>query len=265
MKTPLLALVACLSLLGCGNTVVDPGGGAGGAGLGCPAAAPAAGSACAGSLSCSYGTPECTHVATCVEGAWDWDDGACYSPCPVALPSGGEPCSSPGQTCSYQDQACSEAGADAVCAQGHWEVTYHGPACAPVCPANLPPTGAPCNPCCDGPCEYVAGPGCPPVAAICDANGHWSSPTDVCTTPPPCEALGDEDTCATTPDCRWLVPGCSMPALPYAGCYPSLVCDDDSQCGSGKTCLKCEVNPCPDGKCNACSSTTFVCVYPPPP
>lgn len=264
-------LVAALWVAGCGgNVAVDERGAAGSGGAGgkapsaCPAASPAVGAPCSGPTQCVYGNDTCKQSVECVSGHWTSGPVVC-STCPAATPTFGDPCSTEGASCTYTDPSCSEAGAQATCAKGLWDVVSFGPACAPSCPVTPPVDGAPCNACCDDFCSYLPTPGCAPVYATCD-SGAWSISSEGCAPSPlGCLQHTTPVACANDVSCRWLEPGCSVNALPFEGCFNKAECTSDTQCGPGQVCWKGDYDPCWNMGCNACSATTFVCLPPPPP
>jgi hypothetical protein len=126
----------------------------------CPPTLPAAGTPCAASLACEYGTPgdvhnECTTVATCPRdggvGLWEVTPppagcGSKPPSCPATW--GGGACSVPGQRCDYPEGPCAcipcllwsvgRAWPGLVC--DVWpEMSESG------CPANRPLLGTPCT------------------------------------------------------------------------------------------------------------------------
>jgi hypothetical protein len=93
----------------------------------CPDAAPTEAAACAGELSCSYGTDPCsTILAWCIDGKWRRGGYAIQCPipdtrCPEAKPEQGGACVGK-LHCSYQKTACGETLAD--CMDGKWVHTF---------------------------------------------------------------------------------------------------------------------------------------------
>ncbi|HEY0714011.1 MAG TPA: hypothetical protein VGF45_15125 [Polyangia bacterium] len=137
-----------------------------------------------------------------------------------------------------------------------------------------------------GPRDCGSAPGMP-IASPCP-NGPRTTPvcerksdgrcgwSDGCSTSPAgaCGTVTDGATCAARSDCRWLIPGCSAPALAAAGCFDrSAINCTPTSCPAGKTCVRRSVNPCApapssgDRKvpsspttCAACGAEISVCL-----
>jgi len=118
-----LVLLSAL-VVGCGGHENEDADGGTDAGV-CPAAMPAPGAKCVGTLTCSY-AGACGQVRPkCVDGHWDTSDGACPPPpppppkCPAAPPISGQPCTTR-MTCTYGCE-CGR-GTWATCNGGSWHV-----------------------------------------------------------------------------------------------------------------------------------------------
>jgi hypothetical protein len=139
---------------------------------------------------------------------------------------------------------------------------------SPVCPPIVceygyanDPNGCPtckCNPA-PNECPAIKCRACP-FGYLKDDQG-----CDTCDCAPDpgkaCADITNESTCAATTDrCRWLVPGCSDPALPAAGCYDKTFIDCTTSCPSGRSCLQRSINPCYNLDCMACSQQIGICL-----
>jgi hypothetical protein len=148
------------------------------------------------------------------------------------------------------------------------------PPCKATCPETIPKNGSPCNPMggsggnpgeFDGSCPYVD-PVCgDSIEAVCDPDtGTWQVPIVSCNPPPPsasCSAYMSEADCGVDSSCRWLVPGCSAPALPKAGCFKKQPCIDSPDCDLPfETCEEVVFDPCHNKSCDACAEATKVCL-----
>ncbi|AUX33776.1 MULTISPECIES: hypothetical protein [Sorangium] len=284
LRTPFVVTVAAaasfagaVALPGCDPTVQDGS---------CPAERPAEGSSCdADDVSCTYpGTcGDDTFRFTCEDGAWQMGvDPTCNPPppaCPEERPEAGSSCTAGGLSCSYLDDCDNPI--DYTCMGGAWQMGPEmscNPPPPPECPEATPEDGAPCEGAI-GTCGYMMPTGCGPmpIDAACVLEGdtwRWQVHEIFCNPPPPehCLAAATAEACAGLgPTCQWLVPGCAdgdgAPALPAAGCFPSLPCESDDACPAGTLCQEVVVNPCvaasPGGvTCAACGSTKNVCVPP---
>lgn len=275
-----LGLPAALLLAGCsGEVVLASSGGAGGTGSQtttntgsststknpdeCPPAAPAPAAPCSDGLTCTYGTPQCEQTFLCNKGKWTALAIECAGSCPPNAPVSGTPCTG-NQQCDYPDPSCSAAGTEATCSGGAWIVSSFGPACAPSCPFSPPSDGQACDSCCNGPCTYPLEPGCS-VSAECLGN-KWVTTVPPCVPPAPCFTYTDPMSCQGDFQCRWLVPSCGGPlSLPEAGCYSKVQCEKNIDCEPDEVCSQVSVDPCWNSPCNACSGTTTICTFPPPP
>ena len=194
---------------------------------GCPDQEPAAGAACSGSLSCEFLDPTgCTKLYFCETGQWQMTSGCNPPPCTPE-----DPCEPP-----------------------------------PECPVQAPTWGEPCSGMVS--CSYEIDVGCGPQPATATCDGAtWSvQPSISCNPPAPadCPTLPTEEQCSAFPNCRWLVPGCGMPALPQAGCFEATDCLDAS-CLAGETCQEVVINPCHNQLCDACGGLVSVCLPPATP
>ena len=278
MRQRLASLAALLLLAAassaCGSSVVNPGtGGCADTGHCLPACpdplpgdgpCPVLGQKCGQFDECGNGAE-----AECKADGWDltWYDsgndcscgpGGC-PPCPAAQPLQGSACELEGHTCSYTSPSCNEAGADATCINGAWDVSQYGPACLGICPEKLPVEGTACDGCCvAGDCTYFDASGCPALLA-CN-QGIWTVSPSNCTPPSPCATL-DMGACTNAQGCRWMqYAGCPTTFQSFTqGCYPVPDCTSDADCAAGTTCKAVEVDPCPAGDCNACSAEARLC------
>ena len=132
-----------------------------------------------------------------------------------------------------------------VCTNGY---AKDGDGCA-TCKCNPDPTVCPAIKCKACPFGYLE-----------DSNG-----CDTCNCAPDpgsaCPDLTSETACtAAGTRCRWLVRGCSEPALPASGCYDKTLIDCTSTCPSGTTCLPRSIDPCYNLDCRACGQTVNICL-----
>ncbi|HEY0707555.1 MAG TPA: hypothetical protein VGG33_12210 [Polyangia bacterium] len=88
-----------------------------------------------------------------------------------------------------------------------------------------------------------------------------------------CASVTSAADCSGRPACRWLIPGCSAPALMAAGCFDrtAINCTATS-CPAGKSCVRRSINPCapvpssgarvapPTVTCAACGAETPLCL-----
>jgi hypothetical protein len=186
--------------------------------------------------------------------------------CPDVKPSTNTPCTEP-LTCEY-NEGCVEV---YWCEEGQWHMTSgcNPPPVEPPCPSEAPASGTPCSEVAS--CDYTVDHGCGPQTdtATCDGavwTVQWGGPS--CNPPPPdyCVSYKTEAECGADAACRWLVPGCGMPALPEAGCFSVTDCAGDFDCPiSGGTCQEVSINPCHNQPCDACGMTVSVCVAPAAP
>ncbi|KYF83287.1 hypothetical protein BE20_36045 [Sorangium cellulosum] len=283
LRTPFVVTVAAaasfagaVALPGCDPTVHDGS---------CPEERPEEGSSCdADDVSCTYSgvCGDDSFRFTCVDGAWQLGiDPTCNPPpptCPDERPEAGSSCTAGGLACSYLDDCDNPI--DYTCVGGAWQM---GPEMScnpppPACPEATPEDGAPCAGGL-GTCGYMMPTGCGPmpIDAACVLEGdtwRWQVHEVFCNPPPPehCLTAATAEACAGLgPTCQWLVPGCAdgdgAPALPAAGCFPSLPCETDAACPAGTLCQEVVVNPCGtasgDGAtCAACGLYKNVCVPP---
>ncbi len=215
----------------------------------CPASTPGIGTACAGTVECSYdqcATSGSYPTLRCDGSAWQMAGiGSCGNPpppprstCPDGLPSSGSACLVDGITCSYGDDGCCP-GDTATCIGGSWQVSVidcNPP--APACPETPPQDGSSCAS--SDPCAYpyqVCGYGIcgdlPETEASCDGN-VWQVTKNACK--PSCETL-DACGCFARDDCQPVSDGClcecdfACPTAPlcmcacgggtFLGCKPS--------------------------------------------
>jgi hypothetical protein len=188
-------------------------------------------------------------------------------PCPPTMPASGAVCSV-STTCDYGTDECGLP-LTASCVGGTWQVS--GPAICnppppdPECPTDLPVRGAACNWNWQSGfgCSYVVDIGCgmQSISVMCNSTTvtvEYTAPT--CGQ---CSTLTSESTCNTDAGCRWLTPGCDMPALPMAGCFAVADCTGDMECTTaGDTCQQLSYNPCYNQACNACGAPASVCLPP---
>ncbi|XXX71943.1 hypothetical protein WMF30_30285 [Sorangium sp. So ce134] len=255
---------------------------------GCPEQRPQAGSSCpVDNLSCSY-IDDCGNPIdyTCVGAAWQMGpEMSCNPPpppeCPETFPETGSACWQIGANCAHNNPPdCPEPTIVTCGEDGTWSVTV-AVSCnppPPACPETTPEDGDPCAGGI-GTCGYMMPTGCGPmpIDAACVLEGdtwRWQVHEIFCNPPPPdqCIAAATPAACAGLgPACLWFVPGCAdgsgAPALPAAGCFPSVMCKTDDACPPGTLCQEVVINPCiassPDEPtCAACGFTKSICVPP---
>jgi hypothetical protein len=220
-----VTFAATASLLACGGQLNGDNGSGGDGGTdsnpaACPAAAPAYGSACEGSMACNYPgcDPSLTITFECRSGAWKQTGYASCNPpmptCPTSEPALGSSCTAPGY-CSYSD-TCADRPATAPtdgfdhlsCVGGKWTLADDYVA---SCPKTAPADGASCA--CglhrySGTCTYSTGCsfGVGDTIAMCSADAsNWTighatcnppgpdgGPIDVGDPPPPTDAGSSE-------------------------------------------------------------------------
>ncbi|WP_437736320.1 hypothetical protein [Sorangium sp. So ce1335] len=301
LRAPFIVTVAAaasvagaVALPGCDITVVQGGG--------CPEQMPERESSCdAVDLSCAY-VDGCDNPIgyTCVDGAWQVESEVSCNPpppeeecpgpvcnppppppaCPDEMPKRGSRCNAVDLACAYVDGCDNPIGTR--CVDGAWqvesEVSCNPPPPEEDCPSWMPDTGTACSQI-GMDCVYGDPGDClePPIMT-CGDDGTWVMTRDeYCNPPPPqpeeCLAAATSGDCAgLSPACAWLVPGCAddpgPPALPAAGCYPRVTCEDDAACPDGTRCQEVVVDPCGAssssdvGGCGACGMTRNVCVPP---
>ncbi|TKD00298.1 hypothetical protein [Polyangium fumosum] len=184
--------------------------------------------------------------------------------CPATPPDTNTPCTEP-LSCEYNN-ACVEV---YYCEEGTWHMTSGcNPPPVDPCPPEAPASGALCSYVTT--CSYTVDYGCGPQeqTASCDGAVWTTEGISTCNPPPPddCVSYKNETECAADAGCRWLVPGCGMPALPEAGCFAVTNCTGDFDCPiSGGTCQEVSIDPCHNQPCDACSMTVSVCMTPAAP
>jgi hypothetical protein len=152
----------------------------------CPAESPFGGEPCGAPALCVYPGTGCGRSFACSGDVWQETGDVCPVPeagaCPSAIPTTGAPCSSAGQSCTFDVPGECPGVFVATCgAAGEWAVEDQSPPCAPhPCPAMEPTAGATC----DYPyaCTYtVVPPGCSPETqnASC-VNGLWIIDVPAC-------------------------------------------------------------------------------------
>lgn len=189
--------------------------------------------------------------------------------CPATMPAGGSACSD-AITCDYGMDECGLP-LSASCDGSIWSVNgpviCNPPPPDPECPVDLPALGSTCNWNWQSGfgCSYMVDNGCgmQSISVMCDPNTttvQYTAPT--CGQ---CSTLTSEGACNSDGACRWLTPGCGMPALPAAGCFPVMDCAADTDCTTpGQTCQDMSYNPCYMQACNACGAQAKVCLTPEP-
>ena len=191
-------------------------------------------------------------------------------PCPSAMPTQGDACEVT-QDCEYGVDSCGMP-ITASCVNGAWEpqpISFcNPPPPDPQCPPDLPALGSVCT--WDWQpgfgCSYSVDIGCglQTISVLCNPTSvmvEYTAPT--CGQ---CATLTTEAACVTDAACRWLTPGCDMPVLPMAGCFPAADCAGDADCTTaGQTCQQVSYNPCYGKKCDACGAPVSVCLAPPAP
>jgi hypothetical protein len=197
-----VTFAATASLLACGGNVVgdDTGkdGGVDANPAGCPTTTPFPGSACEGSMACTYPgcDPSLTISFECHSGAWKQTSvSSCNPPmptCPTIEPAVGSPCYEAPHPCPYHDACTDIAKADDIdyllCTSGKWTLTDDYVA---TCPASAPADGDSCR--CGlhaypTTCSYSTGcsMGVGDAIATCDAStGRWSVVHATCNPPGP--------------------------------------------------------------------------------
>ncbi|MGK3993143.1 hypothetical protein [Sorangium sp. So ce1024] len=285
LRAPFVVTVAAaasfagaVALPGCDPAVTDGS---------CPETRPQAGSPCEQEdLSCGYGEDGCGRPieSRCAGGAWQDVTATCNPPppppaCPEAMPAPGDPCSRNGELCSYNSLPDCPEPTVLGCDDGAWSVTVavfcNPPPPPPGCPVEVPEVGSACSKPGQS-CVYHDVLDCPePLTLACGDDGTWFEPKGSCSAPPPppegCLGAATAEACSDLgPACQWLVPGCAeetgTPALPAAGCFPSLPCGEaDAPCPAGTSCQEVVVDPCGSassgaGTCAACGFYTSVCM-----
>lgn len=192
------------------------------------------------------------------------------TPCPSSMPAAGDACPAP-QECDYGLDDCGIP-VTASCVNNVWQtsgpVACNPPPPDPECPVDLPALGGPCNWNWQSGfgCSYMVDIGCGPQIVSTMCNGTTTTVEYTTPTCGQCSTLTTESTCATDAACRWLTPGCGMPALSMAGCFPVADCTDDTNCTTaGQTCQEISYNPCYNKACDACGAQAKVCLDPPTP
>lgn len=195
----------------------------------------------------------CTTVTT--------DGGTGTAGCPTAEPGLGAACTKVGQVCDY---AVSPAGGEPCTA------TY-------ICDDKLErwrfeDTTCPPDDCLhalDG--TFCAMPGnscdlhqeCSAFTTTCSGEHVWVTTNYVGSVggyPCPCAKMADEASCEATSGCRWLWPGCDMPSLPAAGCYPTAHCKPGWCVDPGTTCQTVSHDPCHGKSCDSCGASVSLCL-----
>lgn len=189
--------------------------------------------------------------------------------CPETMPANGGACDGIG-TCEYGVDACGVA-ETASCDGASWTVSNpvicNPPPPDPECPTDIPALGGPCNWMWQAGfgCSYTVDNGCGMQNVSVSCNGTTMTAEYTAPTCGQCSTLTTEGACNTDAACRWLTPGCGMPALPAAGCFPIADCAMDSDCTTaGQTCQEMSYNPCYNKACDACGGTAKVCLTPEP-
>ncbi|MFT3767026.1 MAG: hypothetical protein QM820_16130 [Minicystis sp.] len=258
------AWMAALVLVGAGFITAAGCNGSVAITAGCPVSKPELGSACdATSASCTYQDGTCTVSFSCTaDHVWFASNPTCEPiPVPCEDAHDGDFCLVPGESCGDLGEC---GGQTTDCGDDHrWMTTYYDDFCcgAPFgCPEQLPVAGQVCDPCTDASgCGFPAD--CGTVYADCGDDGFWHTylDGDCPMITDPCKMHFAEDECGADPTCRWLVPGCSQPALPQAGCFAIDECTPGG-CGPFATCEQVEIDPCYKKGCDACSTGTSVCL-----
>jgi hypothetical protein len=190
--------------------------------------------------------------------------------CPPSMPVGGELCPNTLQ-CDYGLDDCGFP-LKATCVNNEWQTS--GPsACNPPppdlnCPPELPALGSPCNwnYASGFGCQYTVDIGCGPQFIEATCNGTTVTVEYLAPSCGQCATLTTESGCTTDAACRWLTPGCDMPAVPMAGCFPVQDCAADMPCATaGQTCQQVSYDPCYNKPCDACGAQASVCLPPPAP
>ena len=253
------------STAGSGGSSTTGSGGSGGSGgsvkppPSCPPSAPAVGTACEGSMTCTFGFGTCLPSFSCIDGQWTESKPLCPATCPPVVPANGAPCSMPGLQCSYDPQQC--GGTQATCSGGQWQVTNTAVGCAAMCPDLVPNVGEPCSVCClPSQCTYPNQGPCGAATYAC-MNGTWASfPCDPLPIPL-CGGYPGPQACSADPGCRWLVAGCSNgPQKLTQGCFAKQDCVGSASCDPGLSCQPAVFDPCWAGDCAACGASAMICL-----
>ncbi len=198
----------------------------------CPLSMPAYGESCfEEGMVCSYGTDGCGFemTATCIDFAWQTDEGGSCNPppaeCPADLPELGTEC---------------EMQPDTIDSVPGWCAYTIATPCGPD-DINVG-------------CAYDAMSG----------KYRWGvNEAPTCTVPASsCSGWGNATGCDVDPNCTWLVPGCDeglAPSIEVAGCYASDSCAAND-CASWGTCEVVTHNPCWNQDCDSCGGESEVCV-----
>jgi hypothetical protein len=217
-------------------------------------------------MDCQYTDDICGTSFDCVGGEWVDNSPSCNppfpEPCPAEAPLPLSSCYVPFQTCVYPDWDGCGQDLNVTCNGGVWESDGIGPCNPPApCPAELPASGS----LCDYPvqCNYTVESPCGPIPAVASCDGlTWTVDSLICDPPPdPCTSIALLADCVAEPSCRWLVPGCGIPALPQEGCFPALDCTDTS-CPAGASCQVVSTQ-CDD--CQTCDFPVLICLFTGPP
>lgn len=187
--------------------------------------------------------------------------------CPNVMPTQGDPCSGD-LTCNYEfDVGCGPQPATATCKDDAWSIDA-GISCNPPppdpCPVEPPTWEDPCNTVLT--CSYELSDGCGQytTTATCDGMSWSIDGVPPCNppepTPDPCFFLTTEEACNADATCRWLVPGCGVPALPEAGCFAQADCTDNVSCWDGAACGEVVIDPCHNKPCDVCGIAVKVCL-----
>lgn len=190
--------------------------------------------------------------------------------CPPVMPIAGDVCLT-GTNCSYGADECGFP-LTATCMDGAWQVQgpvpCNPPPPDPQCPTDIPAAGSTCNWNWQSGfgCTYPVDNGCGLQMISVTCNGTTTTVEYSAPACGQCATLTTEETCSTDSACRWLTPGCGMPALPLAGCFPVADCMGDADCTTaGQTCQEFSYNPCYKQVCDACGAPAKVCAAPPAP
>jgi len=191
------------------------------------------------------------------------------TPLPSTMPTLGDACPAP-LDCQYGMDECGFP-ITASCANGAWNISLSScnpPPPDPECPPDLPALNSMCNWNWQSGfgCSYSVDIGCgmQTISVFCNPTSiavEYNAPT--CGQ---CATLTTEAACTTDAACRWLTPGCGMPALPMTGCFSAADCTGDMDCTTaGQTCQPVSYNPCYGKKCDACDAPVSLCLAPPAP
>ena len=254
--------------LGCSGSVVA----IGAQPAGCPAAAPAMGSACSAAASgCTYAAGPCTVELSCDPsvGAWQSQTTSCAPMAKECLAAQeGDVCALVGDSCS--PEGCGDGDYVATCGDDHhWHLaaaSSNGEDCCPhsaACPASLPAEGDPCDPCVGAPsCGYPSTCG-QNNTAICQPEGVWHLFVfGDCPPPPPpdyCTSNSTQSACETDPACRWLTPGCGETPIWGPGCFTKIDCGPGT-CDQSQICQTFSYDPCLGKGCDACGAPASLCI-----